>query len=51
MNSKNNLKTTDRSLCIENFDNFVKLHDSEISRLEIYIDKLPTSFGIKQEVS
>ena len=51
MNSKNNLKTTDRTLCIENFDNFVKLHDSEISRLEIYIDKLPTSFGIKQEVS
>lgn len=50
MNSKSDLKSTNRTLCIENFDNFIKLHDREISRLEIYIDKLPTSFGIKQEV-
>lgn len=51
MNSKDNLKTTDRDLCLKTFENFIKLHDREISLLEIYIDKLPTSFGIKQEVS
>lgn len=50
MNSKTNLKQTDRNLCIENFDNFIKLHDNEISRLENCIYKVPTSFGIKQNI-
>jgi hypothetical protein len=42
MNSKDNLKSTDREKCIENFDNFVKLHNECIANINI---KHPKSFG------
>lgn len=49
MNSKNSLNSADRQLCIDNFDNFLKLHNKEIDRLkELSKDAtLPSSFGLK----
>lgn len=50
MNSDDSLKHTNRDFCIKTFNNFLKLHNEEINRLKNTIDKLPTSFGIKQEI-
>ncbi|WP_425203754.1 RNA-guided endonuclease TnpB family protein [Priestia megaterium] len=46
MNSRNNLKSTDRDLCFKTWDNFKDLHDIEIKRLENE-EKLLASMGIK----
>ena len=49
MNSSNDLQETDRQKCIDSFDNFIALHDQEISRIEDNETvKLFTSFGIKR---
>ena len=49
MNSADDLQTTDKHRCINTFDNFVRLHDQEISRIEQGKDiKLFSSFGIKR---
>lgn len=50
MNSKSNLKKCDRNLCIKTFDKFINLHDIEISKLKLSLEKLPLSFGIKQQI-
>ena len=50
MNSQKNLETTNRKQCLKTFDNFRKLHDSEVERLKNDIYKLPKSFGIKQKL-
>ena len=45
MNSKDNLKSTDREKCIKNFDNFVKLHNECIANIKLNNIKHPKSFG------
>ena len=45
MNSKDNLKSTDREKCIKTFDNFVKLHNECIANIKLNNIKHPTSFG------
>lgn len=48
MNSKKNLKETDRKLCITNYDNFKINHDKEIQDIIDSKIKVPYSFGIKE---
>ena len=48
MNSKKNLKETDRKLCIDNYDNFKINHDKEIREIIDSGIKVPYSFGIKK---
>ncbi|MGG0308210.1 transposase [Priestia megaterium] len=45
MNSRSDLKTTDRKLCFSNWDSFKQLHDIEIERLRNE-DKTIASMGI-----
>lgn len=50
MNANDNLQTTNRELCLKEFDNFIKNHNVEIDRLtQLKKDgmKLPSSMGIK----
>ena len=46
MNIKDNLKEINRDLCIKTFDNFRKLHDKEIERIENSSNKLISSMGM-----
>ena len=46
MNIKSNLKEIDRELCFKEFDNFKRLHDEEITRIQNGHDKLISSMGI-----
>jgi len=46
MNVKDNLEEIDRDLCINEFDNFIVLHDKEIKRLLNSTNKLISSMGI-----
>ena len=48
MNSRKNLKETDRKLCLKTYNNFKKQHDLLISNLINSKEKLPYSFGIKE---
>ena len=48
MNSKKNLKETDRKLCLKTYDNFKKQHDILINSLINSKEKLPRSFGINE---
>lgn len=50
MNANDDLQTTNRELCIKEFDNFIKNHNLEIARLtQLKKDgiKFPSSMGIK----
>lgn len=47
MNSNKNLKTTNRTLCKMNFDNFIKNHNKCIKELKNKNVKYPLSFGLK----
>ena len=46
MNIKDNLREINRDLCIKTFDNFRKLHDKEIERIENSNNKLISSMGM-----
>ncbi len=48
MNSRKNLKETDRKLCLKTYDSFKEQHDLLISNLINSKEKLPYSFGIKE---
>ncbi|MBS4535113.1 hypothetical protein GOQ29_05705, partial [Clostridium sp. D2Q-14] len=49
MNSKKNLKTTDRNKCFETFDSFLELHNKEIERIrKAEGSRIFSSFGIKK---
>lgn len=48
MNSKKNLKETDRKLCLKTYDDFKNQHDILINNLINSKEKLPHSFGIKE---
>jgi hypothetical protein len=45
MNSKDNLKSTDREKCINTFNNFIKLHNECIANIKLNNIKHPKSFG------
>jgi hypothetical protein len=45
MNSKADLKSTDRDKCNETFENFIKLHNECIEEIKLNNIKRPTSFG------
>lgn len=49
MNSKSNLKETDRDLCIKGYDNFRKQHNELIEQLKDSKDNTPRSMGIKKK--
>ena len=46
MNSKKDLKKTNRSLCVKTYKEFKKSHDKLITELKLSENKLPCSFGI-----
>lgn len=50
MNSKKDLKETDRTLCIANYESFKEKHDKLIEEIKTSADKkLLSSFGIKKK--
>lgn len=48
MNSKKDLKKTDKSLCVKEYDNFKIKHDNLIDKMRKDSIKYPKSFGIKK---
>lgn len=53
MNANQDLQTTNRDLCVKNFDNFLMLYNIEINRLQNEVEngiKIPSSMGIKNIV-
>ena len=51
MNADEKLEHTDRDKCIKNYESFVKNHDQCINELKTSNEKLPSSFGIKNNPS
>lgn len=49
MNSKSNLKETDRDLCIKGYNKFRKLHNKLIEQLKNNKEYTPRSMGIKKK--
>lgn len=51
MNSKKNIKTTDKTLCDANYNDFLTLHDNLIETMKYDDVKYPVSFGIKKRTA